>query len=147
MFLLNLVSPFLLQRLSLLELMSSSLYVRLKLVPDQIPCDPRVCQAASEVSSDYDDLLDLFECLGNFLKRLEVYTNIPPTQMMTDVIVKILIELLSVLVLARKQMKRGRFSTCTIKYRSKWLSVWQGHSQGRFSETTRSRLCFSGWTD
>ena len=62
-------------------------------------------QAASEVSSDYDDLLDLFERLGNFLKRLDVHINIPPTEMMTDVILKIMVELLSVLVLARKQIK------------------------------------------
>ncbi|KAI0277603.1 hypothetical protein BGY98DRAFT_1187061 [Russula aff. rugulosa BPL654] len=34
--------------------------------------------AASGVTSSYDALLDLFECLGNFLKRLEVYTTIPP---------------------------------------------------------------------
>jgi|SRR5580693_1448989 hypothetical protein len=75
-------------------------------------------QATSEVSSDYDDLIGLFERLGNFLKRLDVYINIPPTEMMTDIIVKIMVELLSVLILARKQIKRGRFSTYIIKYHS-----------------------------
>jgi hypothetical protein len=79
----------------------------------------RVCQAASEVSSDHDDLLDLFERLGNFLKRLDVYIDIPPTEMMTDIIVKIMVELLSVLILAKKQIKRGRFSMYTIKYYSR----------------------------
>ena len=67
-------------------------------------------QAASGVSSSYDALVDLFECLGNFLKRLEIYTTIPPTSMMTDMIVKIMIELLSVLALATKQVEQGRFS-------------------------------------
>ena len=67
-------------------------------------------QAASGVTSSYDALLNLFECLGNFLKRLEVYTRIPPTPMMTDLIVKIIVELLSVLALATKQIKQGRFS-------------------------------------
>src|SRR5580693_6411073 len=104
-------------------------------------------QATSEVSSDYDDLIGLFERLGNFLKRLDIYINIPPTEMMTDIIVKIMVELLSVLILARKQMNRGRFSTYTIKYHSRWLSVRQGRTQGRFSETTRSRACLSGWID
>ena len=33
---------------------------------------------------------------------------------MTDIIVKIIIELLSVLALATKQIKQGRFSKCTI---------------------------------
>jgi hypothetical protein len=65
--------------------------------------------AASGVTSSYDALLNLFERLGNFLKRLEVYMTIPPTQMMTDLIVKIMVELLSVLALATKQIKQGRF--------------------------------------
>jgi len=65
--------------------------------------------AASGVSSSYDALLDLFDCLGNFLQRLEIYTAIPPTPIMTDIIVKIIVELLSVLALATKQIKQGRF--------------------------------------
>ncbi|KAN0124433.1 hypothetical protein V8E52_002082 [Russula decolorans] len=65
--------------------------------------------AASGVTSSYDALLDLFECLGNFLMRLEVYTTIPPTPMMMDLIIKILVELLLVLGLATKQIQQGRF--------------------------------------
>ncbi|KAH8987444.1 hypothetical protein EDB92DRAFT_1127482 [Lactarius akahatsu] len=64
--------------------------------------------AASDVSSSYDSLVDLFECLGNFLKRLQIYTLIPLTPSMTDIIVKILVELLSVLALATKQVQQGR---------------------------------------
>jgi len=67
-------------------------------------------QAVEGASSSYDALLDLFECLGSFLKRLDIYTNAPPTPIMTDIIVKILVELLSVLALATKQIKQGRFS-------------------------------------
>ena len=73
-----------------------------------------LCQAASGVSSSYDALLDLFDCLGNFLKRLEIYTTIQPTQIMTDMIVKIMVELLSVLALATNQINQGRFSKCAI---------------------------------
>ena len=73
-----------------------------------------VCQAASGVSSSYDALLNLFECLANFLGRLEVYTMIPPTRLMTDIIVKIMVEILSVLALATKQIKEGRFSKCPV---------------------------------
>ena len=58
--------------------------------------------------------MDLFECLGNFLKRLEIYTSIPPTPVMTNIIVKILIESLSVLALATKQIKQGRFGKCSV---------------------------------
>ena len=82
----------------------------------QLPCDVWVSQAARGVSSSYDALVDLFECLGNFLKRLEIYTTIPPTPIMTDIIVKIMVELLSVLALATKQINQGRFSKHTVSY-------------------------------
>ena len=52
--------------------------------------------------------------MGNFLKRLEIYTTIPPTPILAEVIVKIMVELLSVLALASKQIKQGRFSKCTV---------------------------------
>ena len=68
------------------------------------------------MSSSYDALLNLFECLANFLRRLEVYTMIPLTPVMTDIIVKIMIEILSVLSLATKQIKEGRFSECAVIY-------------------------------
>ena len=112
-------------------------------------CKGYLCRnrCSPHCTSIYDALLDLFECLGNFLKRLDIYINIPPTEMMTDIIVKIMVELLSVLVLAKKQIKRGRLSTCNLKYYSSWLSVQQRRTQGRFSETIRSRVCLSGWID
>ena len=72
--------------------------------------NPRKHQAATGVSSSYDSLVDLFECLANFLKRLEIYTAVPVTPLMTDIIVKIMVELLSVLALATKQVKQGRLS-------------------------------------
>ncbi|KAH9178016.1 hypothetical protein EDB89DRAFT_2239733, partial [Lactarius sanguifluus] len=65
--------------------------------------------AASGVSSSYDALVDLFECLGNFLKRLRIYTDLPLTPSMTEISVKIMVELLSVLALATKQIRQGRF--------------------------------------
>ena len=72
------------------------------------------CQAASGITSSYDALLELFECLGRFLERLEIYMTIPQTSIMTDIIVKIMVELLSVLALATKQIKQGRFSKCAV---------------------------------
>ena len=75
-----------------------------------------MCQAASGVTSSYDALLELFECLASFLKRLEIYTTIPPTPLLTEVVVKILVQLLSVLALASKQIKQGRFSKCARTY-------------------------------
>jgi hypothetical protein len=67
-------------------------------------------QTASDVSSSYDALVDLFECIGNFLKRLRIYPDLPLSPSMKDIVVKIMVELLSVLALATKQIKQGRFS-------------------------------------
>jgi hypothetical protein len=92
---------------------------------NQFRCDIWVFQAASGVTSSYDALLDLFECLGNFLKRLEVYTTIPPTPMMMDLIIKIMVELLLVLALATKQIKQGRFSECAVRYMLLMLNLSQ----------------------
>jgi hypothetical protein len=60
--------------------------------------------------------LDLFEHLGSFLERLDIYTKIELTPIMTGIIVKIMAELLSVLALATKQIKQRRFSKCTVAY-------------------------------
>jgi len=54
--------------------------------------------------------------LGSFLERLDIYTKIQLTPIMTGIIVKIMAELLSVLALATKQIKEGRFSKCAITY-------------------------------
>jgi hypothetical protein len=58
----------------------------------------------------YDGLVDLLESIEHFLNRLDIYTRIPPTVHMTEMVVKILVELLSTLALATKQMKEGRSS-------------------------------------
>ena len=58
----------------------------------------------------YDGLVDLLESVEHFLNRLDIYTRIPPTVPMTEMVVKILVELLSTLALATKQMKEGRSS-------------------------------------
>ena len=62
-------------------------------------------QASSGVSLSYDAPVELFECLGNFLKRIRIYSDIPLTPTMTEISVKIMVELLSVLALATKQVK------------------------------------------
>ena len=44
--------------------------------------------------------------------RLVSYTEVRPTAAMTDVIVKIITEVLSILAIATKEVKRGRSSKC-----------------------------------
>ena len=62
------------------------------------------------MSASYDALLELFECLSNFLKRLHIYTGISLDPLMTDIVAKIMVELISILAVAKKQIGRGRLS-------------------------------------
>jgi hypothetical protein len=55
-------------------------------------------------------LVDIFVRLEGFFKRLETYTEVRPTAAMTDVIVRIIIKVLSILTIATKQIKQGRSS-------------------------------------
>jgi hypothetical protein len=52
----------------------------------------------------------LLESIGHFLNRLEIYTEIPATEAMNEMIVKILVELLSTLALTTKETKQGKLS-------------------------------------
>ncbi|KAI0301677.1 hypothetical protein B0F90DRAFT_1840328, partial [Multifurca ochricompacta] len=63
--------------------------------------------AAKDVSGSQEALSNLFERVENFFKRLETYTEVPPTAAMTDIIVKIMVEVLGVLALATKEIKQG----------------------------------------
>jgi len=70
-------------------------------------CTP---QAARDVRSSQETLVDIFERIENFFRRLEVYTEVPPTADMMDMMVKIMVEILSILGIATKEIKQGRTS-------------------------------------
>jgi hypothetical protein len=53
-------------------------------------------------------LVDLLESIEHFLNRLDIYTKIPPKVAMTEMVIKILVELLSALALVTKQIKQGK---------------------------------------
>ena len=72
--------------------------------------DTKAYQAVKGVIGSYDALVDLLELIENFLCRLDIYTKIPPTVGMTEMIVKILVELLSTLAVVTKQIKQGKSS-------------------------------------
>ena len=67
-------------------------------------------QAIKDISTSYDALVDLFQPFEFFLRRLDIYTKIPSTSAISEIIVKILIELLSTISLAIQQAKQGRLS-------------------------------------
>jgi hypothetical protein len=68
-------------------------------------------QAAKDVMESQDTLADLFERIENFFRRLETYTEVPPTAAMTDITVKIMVEVLNIFAISTKEIKQGRTST------------------------------------
>ena len=76
--------------------------------------DTEACQAAKEVSAAQDVLIDIFERIENFFKRLETYTEVRPSVAMTDIIVKIMVEVLNILGIATKEIKQGQTSELSI---------------------------------
>jgi hypothetical protein len=48
--------------------------------------------------------------IENFLTRLETYLEVTPTAEMTNTMMKIMIEVLSILSIATKEIKEGRMS-------------------------------------
>ena len=55
-------------------------------------------------------LVDIFGRIEGFFRRLESYTEIQPTAAMTETIVKIMVEILSILAIATKDIKQRRAS-------------------------------------
>jgi len=48
--------------------------------------------------------------IEHFLNRLDIYTRIPRTPAMYEMVIKIMVELLSTLALATRELKQGRSS-------------------------------------
>ena len=67
-------------------------------------------QAAKDASDSRDKLIDIFNRVEYFFRRLEIYTSITPTTAMTGIVIKIMAEVLTILAIATKEVKRGRFS-------------------------------------
>jgi hypothetical protein len=74
------------------------------------PCDLQAKQAAKGVVATFDALVDLLESIERFLQRLEIYTRIPLTLAMDQMVVKIMAELLYTLALGTRELKQGRSS-------------------------------------
>ena len=69
-----------------------------------------ISQAVKDVRASPDTLVDIFERIESFFRRLEVYTEVTPTTEMTDTIVQIMVEVLSIVGIAMKEIKQGWLS-------------------------------------
>jgi len=54
--------------------------------------------------------LDLFQRIENVFRRLETYTELRPTKEMTDIIIKVMVEVLLILALVTREIKQGKLS-------------------------------------
>ena len=62
------------------------------------------------MSASQDKLIDNLNHIERFFRRLEIYISITPTSTMSDIIVEIMVEVLTILAIATREVKRGRFS-------------------------------------
>jgi hypothetical protein len=67
-------------------------------------------QAAKDARASQDALIDIFERIEMFFRRLEIYTEVLPTVEMTNIIIQIMAEVLAILGIATKDVKRGLMS-------------------------------------
>ena len=65
---------------------------------------------AKDVDASQDMLIDIFGRIESFFRRLESYTEVRPTSTMADIIIKIMVEILSILAIATKDIKQRRAS-------------------------------------
>ena len=72
--------------------------------------DTHGSQAAKDASASRERLIELFNRIERFFRRLEIYTGVTPTTAMTDMIIEIMVEVLTILAIATKEVKRGRLS-------------------------------------
>ena len=68
-----------------------------------------------DVGASRETLEYLFNRMEYFFRRLETYTAVPLTAGMTDIIVEIMLEVLTILAIATKEMKRGRMSELVLR--------------------------------
>jgi hypothetical protein len=72
--------------------------------------DASICQAAKDVNASQEMLVDLFERIGRFFKRLESYTERTSSEGMTDMMMEVTVEVLSVLAIVTVEIKQSRRS-------------------------------------
>ncbi len=94
----------------MLELASSFQCVALSISMRGLVVTAYVIQAVKDVRASQDTLLDIFERIEMFFRRLEVYTEVEPTEEMMDMMVQITVEVLSIVGIATKELKQGRMS-------------------------------------
>jgi hypothetical protein len=71
-------------------------------------------QTVKGVRARQGALVDIFERMESFLRRLEIYTSesVQPNDQMLDTITTIMVEVLRILGIATKEIRQSRLSKC-----------------------------------
>jgi hypothetical protein len=72
-----------------------------------------VSQSVKAARASHGILADLFERIENFIQRLGAYTKVPENASLTDIIAKVMAEVLSILAIATNEIERGVTSEST----------------------------------
>ena len=67
-------------------------------------------QAVRDTRASHGIIVEIFERMEFFFQRLEIYTEVPPTSEMKGIIIKIMVEVFSILAIATKEINRHRMS-------------------------------------
>ena len=71
------------------------------------------------MGANNDTLVDIFARIESFFERLKTYTEVPPTDAMKELIVRIMVQVLEVLAVATKWIKQSPSSELVIS------DIWQ----------------------
>ena len=91
-----------------------------------------VPQTVKDVRGSQDTIIDTFERIESSIQRLKIYTEVRPTPEMTKTIILIMVEVISILGIATKEIKEGIMS--------EWISSSTSRLTERCSETFAKRL-------
>ena len=67
-------------------------------------------QVVRDVRASHSNIIDIFERMESFFLRLETYISVQPTAGMRDIIIKIMVEILSILAIATKEINQYRIN-------------------------------------
>ena len=67
-------------------------------------------QAVRDDRPSHSTIIDIFERMESFFLRLNIYIEVEPTTGMREIIAKIMVEVLSILTIATKEIHRQRMS-------------------------------------
>jgi hypothetical protein len=95
-----------------------------------------VHQAIQGVNASQDSLLNVFDRIGYFFRRLEAYTELPATSGMTDTIINVMVEVLLIITLVTKEINQGKLSELAANVGATLLTY---PCSGRFLKKLRGR--------